>query len=385
MKRLADRVLDGGDRGFSLDRWNSARVIVLDSAFRSGGEEGKLLAEQLRKRGFKGKISGESAELFQALESMPADSYLVDCFTPHMLYASSLFTRRLRQRLARDVSIISVNSFYDGDGKESGYPKVVLVLRNRSPLSGHRIQFRQMGRDGAVLFQREVELEELQDADVWIPDRFFVEKERYLDGGMRCLPLGTLCRDIFRGAPGRFFSDTGEEAMRYLSLRHVGAGMLDVNSLSLVYVESVARLRRYLLHPGDVVVSCRGEFFRPMMLRGESSYPLVGGDNYIIIRPDFEKVEPGFLFRYLRSRAGQAFLFGMSTGKQIRVLNVRAMSEIPVPLPPKGLQREISENFTRAEERLESERRRVDEEYRETADSLFRKMGLLANGRDQIN
>jgi restriction endonuclease S subunit len=105
----------------------------------------------------------------------------------------------------------------------------------------------------------------------------------------------------------------------------------------------------------------------------------------VIIRPDLRLVDPGFLFRYLRSRAGQAFLLGMSTGKKIRVLNVRAMYEIPVPLPDLTTQKAVGDNFTRAEQRLESERKRVESEYRDGADALFQKMGLLPASIDGEN
>jgi hypothetical protein len=362
-----------------------AKVVVLENGNSSGAGEESMIIEGLRSRGFNGKIERESAFLYQAIEALPQGGLLVDVFSPHLFYGSSHIDKALREMIATSTKLISVTIFDEEDGQGDAIPRVLLILQKGNPGLKHKSLFRTLGKAGEVLLERKVGIQELQESSVWVPGRFFVEKERFLHEDVKTVQLGSLCSDIFRGAPGRFFSSEGEEEVRYLSLRHVGAGLVNVNSLSVMNVSSVSRLHRYLLTAGDVIVSCRGEFFRPLMLTGESELPVIGGDNYIIIRPELGKVEPGFLFRYLRSRAGQAFLFGMSTGKRIRVLNVRAMSEIPIPLPDFDIQKEISTKFTRAEEQLEEERRRIEQEYRENADTLFQKMGLLSAGRANIS
>lgn len=373
-----------GDTPLASEEMKRAKVVVLENGAGSGDREETLLVESLRNRGYAGKIERESAFLHQAIEALPEGGLLVDIFSPHLFYGSSQIDKSLREILSSRTRLISVSNFDDTDGQGDAVPRVMIILEKSVPSPGHTIHFRSLGKAGEVLMERQVSLQELQQASVWVPGRFFVEQERFLNEDVKTVQLGSLCSDIFRGAPGRFFSTDGDEEVRYLSLRHVGAGLVNVNSLSIMSVPSVARLHRYLLTAGDVIVSCRGEFFRPLMLTGESELPVIGGDNYIIIRPELGKVEPGFLFRYLRSRAGQAFLFGMSTGKRIRVLNVRAMSEIPIPLPSLDVQKEVSERFTRAEEQLENERKRIEEEYRETADTLFQNMGLLPAGRANI-
>ncbi len=368
---------------FAAETWQGASFVVIDGAPKDSPDVDRPIIESLKARGFTGKINRESAYLLRAIESLVEGGILIDSFSPHLLYGSSALDRALREMLSTKVALLSVTSFEaPGDGTDDREPRVIIVLRREAPSKDHTILFRRLGHNAELLMERKVPIEEMQNASVWIPDRFFIRQNQYLNEKIHTVQLGSLCRDIFRGAPGRFFSKEGKEAVRYLSLKHVGAGLLDVNDLSTMQIESVSRIKRYLLRQGDVIVSCRGEFFRPLLLTGTSTIPVTGGDNYVIIRPDLNLVDPGFLFRYLRSRAGQAFLFGMSTGKRIRVLNVRAMAEIPVPLPSMEMQQRVAVEFTNAERLLEEERNRIEEEYRNSADVLFQGMGLLPAGAE---
>ncbi len=367
------------------EEWGKAPIVIIDGAPKGSPDLDRPIIESLRGRGFGGKIERESAYLFRAIESIGDDTVLIDAFSPRIFYGSSTIDRSLRELIAEKTVLCSVTSFENGHGKDDSMHRVIVVLKKGIPGNNHNVRFRRLNSAGEILTERDVPIKEIQNACVWVPDRFFVQREKYLDGGIKTVQLGSVCLDIFRGAPGRFFSSQGEDEIRYLSLRHVGAGLLNVNSLAVMQIESVTRIKRYLLKEGDVIVSCRGEFFRPLMLTGESPIPVTGGDNYVIIRPDLRLVDPGFLFRYLRSRAGQAFLLGMSTGKKIRVLNVRAMYEIPVPLPDLATQKAVADNFTRAEQRLESERKRIESEYRDSADALFQEMGLLPASADGEN
>jgi hypothetical protein len=362
---------------FSSDHWKKADIVVFDGAPDCSSNGYASLVETLRNRGFTGKIENESAFLYFAIEALGEDTLLIDAFRPHLMYGSSALDRALREIISASVTLFSVTVFDDGDGTGDSAPRIITVLKRKEPESGHHVRFRRVVHTGEVISERDVPVEEMQESSVWVPDRFFVQKEQYLNNNVHTVQLGSLCRDIFRGAPGRFFIESGGDKVRYLSLRHIGAGLLDVNTLPIVEVTSVERIKRYLLQAGDVIVSCRGEFFRPIMLTGESDVPVTGGDNYVIIRPDLSRVDAGFLFRYLRSKAGQAFLYGMSTGKRIRVLNVRAMDEIPIPFPSLAVQKEVALNFTQVECHLEAERTRINEEYRNSADVLFQKMGLM--------
>lgn len=370
---------------FNSEELARSSLVVMDGAPKGSHDTDRPIMESLRNRGFAGKIERESAYLYRAIEEIGEETVLIDAFSPRLFYGSSSIDKSLRELISSRTILHSVTSFENGDGLEEHIHRVIVVLRRGTPSPGHLVTFRRLDAAGEVLMEREVPVGEVQNASVWVPDRFFIRKEKFLDGAVRTVQLGSICLDIFRGAPGRFFSAEGEEQVRYLSLKHVGAGLLDVNSLGVMNIESVTRIRRYLLKEGDVIVSCRGEFFRPLLLTGESGIPVTGGDNYVIIRPDLNLVDPGFLFRFLRSRAGQAFLFGMSTGKRIRVLNVRAMGEIPIPLPELGVQKAVADSFTRAEQLLESERNRIETEYRDTASALFQKMGLLQSGADGEN
>jgi hypothetical protein len=376
---------NGFQKSLRWEEWGKVPLVIIDGAPKGSPDLDRPIIESLRGRGFGGKIERESAYLFRAIESIGEDTVLIDAFNPRIFYGSSSIDRSLRELIASKTILCSVTSFENGNGKDDSMHRVIVVLKKGDPVADHTVRFRRLNAAGEILTERDVPIGEIQNACVWVPDRFFVQKEKYLDEGIKTVQLGSVCLDIFRGAPGRFFSTQGEDEIRYLSLRHVGAGLLNVNSLAVMRIESVQRIKRYLLKEGDVIVSCRGEFFRPLLLTGESSIPVTGGDNYVIIRPDLRLVDPGFLFRYLRSRAGQAFLLGMSTGKKIRVLNVRAMYEIPVPLPDLTTQKAVGDNFTRAEQRLESERKRVESEYRDGADALFQKMGLLPASIDGEN
>lgn len=120
------------------------------------------------------------------------------------------------------------------------------------------------------------------------------------------------------------------------NLRHSRVSEVD---LAVVLPSVAAGMRRYRLRSGDVVGACTGELGRYGLLGPEQAGRLLG-PGCLRLRPDPE-VDPAFLPYHLGTPTARDWLDRHATGSTIRSISPKALTLMPVAIPPPEPQRQI--------------------------------------------
>ncbi|HZS93724.1 MAG TPA: restriction endonuclease subunit S [Chloroflexota bacterium] len=105
------------------------------------------------------------------------------------------------------------------------------------------------------------------------------------------------------------------------------------------------RLSRHILSPGDIVLARRGDIGRKAFISSRESGWLCG-TGCMRLRPNAQIVEPRFLFETLGRPEVIGIIVSRAQGAIMPNLNLTIMSDVPVVLPPRSLQRQFIEYAT---------------------------------------
>lgn len=149
---------------------------------------------------------------------------------------------------------------------------------------------------------------------------------------------------VFPGVPtfGRTVVGRGGSRVRVVSVKDIGAGGLMAAGLEETSVEHVAEVARYVLQPGDVLISVRGTQLKVAVVP-EDLAGAVATATVAVIRFRDGGLLPEVLAAYLRSPAGQAQLSSRARSATGQIaLTARDIRDIEVPVPPMAVQRRIA-------------------------------------------
>ncbi|WP_133303075.1 N-6 DNA methylase [Cupriavidus lacunae] len=132
-------------------------------------------------------------------------------------------------------------------------------------------------------------------------------------------------------------------ATPYLRIKDLNQGKVGRPS-RWVRAELAAVERRWALLPGDVLVSKSGTIGKAAVVRN-GAVGAIAGNGLYVLRPNHERLDPAFLVAYLASPNCQNWLAARSRGAVIQHLNRVVLDELPVPLPPLGLQARAAAQF----------------------------------------
>jgi len=98
---------------------------------------------------------------------------------------------------------------------------------------------------------------------------------------------------------------------------------------------------RWKLKSGDILLSKSGTIGKAGVVRNGAvgAIPAAG---LFVLRPDPDRLDPHFLLAYLESADSRSWLDEKARGATIRHLSVRALEELPVPLPPFQIQQRVA-------------------------------------------
>ncbi|AOS61848.1 N-6 DNA methylase [Actinoalloteichus hymeniacidonis] len=96
---------------------------------------------------------------------------------------------------------------------------------------------------------------------------------------------------------------------------------------------------RYRLRPGDIVCTRTGDLGRYALVEATGRWLL--GSGCLRLRPDMQRVDPGYLTYYLSSTSALAWLQRNATGSAIKNVSQRTLARMPLMLPDLSSQREI--------------------------------------------
>ena len=158
--------------------------------------------------------------------------------------------------------------------------------------------------------------------------------------------IGSLA-EIFTGLSlsGRSIGakNDGNTTIRLISISDLNGelGRVENEGLKDFKVESVNKIRRYMVEPNDVLISCRGTTTKVALFTG-NDHPTAISSNLISIRPGPE-LKHLYLLAFLQSTQGQQALKEKERGMFQKALTVTDIESIEVPVPPIEIQRRIVE------------------------------------------
>jgi len=118
--------------------------------------------------------------------------------------------------------------------------------------------------------------------------------------------------------------------------------ILDDFSVGDYYIspEKFAEMRRYLVYPGDLLVSVMGTIGKVAVVP-DSAEPGIINPRLVRYRPDESVVTPRFMQAAMLAECSQAYLRLMAQGSTMDGLNMGTLAELALPLPPLEEQHEV--------------------------------------------
>ncbi|PDP85240.1 N-6 DNA methylase [Glycomyces fuscus] len=194
-----------------------------------------------------------------------------------------------------------------------------------------------------------------------------------LPAGWREQPLGEVCEvragPSGTGTPTRGFGDDGTPLVRP---RDIATRRVDGTETVRVADAVAARLKRYLLEPGDVVGTRTGTLGRFAVVAPEQQGWLYS-TQLVRLRPSPE-IDPVYLVHYLDLSPVRRWIDRHASGSTVRSITQRTLRSLPTALPPLSVQRAIGAALHALDDkaRLHAEISRTTNELREAlAPMLF--------------
>lgn len=169
-------------------------------------------------------------------------------------------------------------------------------------------------------------------------------------------------------------SEQGESDHFLVKTQHVQQGRYLPTQLRLAPGAASKVREEARLESEDILVACSaaGCLGRVAQFIGDSR--VASTDTHVaIVRPDHNKVEPGYLYAYLRGAQGQLQLRSRERGDwqrekigfRLTELNLADLKRVPVPLPSRAEQRRILAEVSVAEEAAAALARQQEQSLRE--------------------
>jgi type I restriction enzyme S subunit len=132
------------------------------------------------------------------------------------------------------------------------------------------------------------------------------------------------------------------EGIKLLSARNIRDGYLDFDKVDYIDADEYERIsRRCNPSAGDVLISCSGTIGRVASVETTERFSLVR--SAALIRPNRHRVGHKFLEHYLRTPAMRARMLRRANASSQANLFQGQIRELPVYLPPLGVQREFAD------------------------------------------
>ncbi|GAB2879058.1 restriction endonuclease subunit S [Streptomyces mayteni] len=197
-----------------------------------------------------------------------------------------------------------------------------------------------------------------------------------LPAGWRRVPLGAVC-ELRSGITPRPAEEGDVPVVRPADLHRRAVSPAAIRRVSH---EMAARLGQYELRSGDIVCTRTGTVGR-FALIGEAERGWLYNTQLVRIRPTPE-VHPPYLLHFLSLRTTGEWIGTRTTKSTIPSIAIRALGELPVPLPSAPEQRAIVTTLTALDEkaRAHEEVVRATDRLRETIAELLMTGELAAGG-----
>ena len=141
--------------------------------------------------------------------------------------------------------------------------------------------------------------------------------------------------------------------------RDLVAGRVETAAIARVAEGRAAKLDRYRVRPGDLILARRGKLGRSALVTAaEDGWVCGTGCLRVRLGPG---AEPRYLIQYLAWPATVDWLAANAVGQTMPHLNTKILGRLPVRLPPPEVQRKIAEILESVDRTVRSTRAVVDQ------------------------
>ena len=133
----------------------------------------------------------------------------------------------------------------------------------------------------------------------------------------------------------------------------------DLSSLSYITDEDARRLGNAEVNPGDVLLNITGDgvTFARATIAPDEALPACVNQHVCIIRPDREKLVPGFLLAYLTHPAIKGYIESFNAGGSRRAITKGHIESFVIPLAPRAVQLAIASLLEAINSKIELNRK----------------------------
>ncbi len=164
------------------------------------------------------------------------------------------------------------------------------------------------------------------------------------------VPFKSVIKNITRGAQIKAvdldsLASQTPTNMQYLMISNINKGIIDDQLINLKKIDPSDE--KYCIKDNDLVFS-RSDPFKIAVVHLKEGQQILASSNFYILEIDKEKVNPYFLAALFNSDIGESILNQSARPSGIRVISMKALNEMVIPLPSLNVQNRIAEKYLMA-------------------------------------
>lgn len=291
--------------------------------------------------------------------------------------------QRTRQFVNDNYSVTEIASLPEGTFKNTGVKTLMIRLKNGPTDETEIVAYKKVG-DGRTKRNEDIRLEvesegkitdkEFEDFKEWNPQNFFASKDPdiqdYLNSPINKEKLKDVVEGIFRGKSIRSKDENGNIGV--IEISNLVDGKIDLANVSKIDSEE-RKVSPYLLQDGDFLIAARGAGSLKTGIFREQKIPFVASSNFVIIRPDKQKLNGEYLNLFLETPAGEKLLKNLMRGSGVLMnINAKDLDELLIPVPVIEEQNRAADEFNSSRKKFEETVRRASQEFQLAKEKAFR-------------
>ena len=139
-------------------------------------------------------------------------------------------------------------------------------------------------------------------------------------------------------------------------IRYIDIGNVDslgrIHAIATYRFEAAPSRARRRVRNGDVIISTVRTYLEAIAPISDPQENLVVSTGFAVIRPNLDKLDPGYCKYALRERAFMQEVVARSTGISYPAINASELADIALPVPPLAVQQQVAEFLDTATDRL---------------------------------
>ncbi|AQQ52345.1 N-6 DNA methylase [Planococcus lenghuensis] len=234
-------------------------------------------------------------------------------------------------------------------------------------------------------FSKWIGTEEVKEGNL-LPSRYLVASEAVIAGigTVRVFPEQL---DQVKRVPlkerAEFFSgfnvvsrnkESDQGKYRIVKISDVQDGRLNLENVTRYAIDNNAKVEKYQLAAGDVILSIRGQALKSAVIP-ENSGDLLLSQNFVGIRCG-PRLHPEFLKVYLDSPLGQFLLTSKLSGTTVPTLSRKDVEALEVPDVPIGDQVKVIRSYSSKKADIERQMKELERQRQEVNREIYRQMGI---------